>query len=83
VIIGTSAYSTFSGKYQVIDSEDVRGCACGEILRGLKDPPECPLYKKICTPLEPVGPCMVSSEGTCAAFYRYDGNYPLSGKSLE
>ncbi len=67
----------------VTDSEDVRGCACGEILRGLKDPPECPLYKKICTPLEPVGPCMVSSEGTCAAFYRYDGNYPFSGKSLE
>lgn len=48
-----------------------RGCACGEILVGRKTPPECPLYKRRCTPMEPVGPCMVSSEGTCAAYYRY------------
>ena len=47
------------------------GCACGEILTGLKTPPECALYKKVCTPIDPVGPCMVSSEGTCAAYYRY------------
>lgn len=48
-----------------------KGCACGEILTGSKIPPECALYKKICTPIDPVGPCMVSSEGTCAAYYRY------------
>jgi hydrogenase expression/formation protein HypD len=48
-----------------------KGCACGEILMGKKIPPECALYKKVCTPMEPVGPCMVSSEGTCAAYYRY------------
>ncbi len=48
-----------------------KGCACGEILIGLKTPPECPLYKKLCTPMNPVGPCMVSSEGTCAAYYKY------------
>jgi len=48
-----------------------RGCACGEILTGKKTPPECALYKKVCTPVDPVGPCMVSSEGTCAAYYRY------------
>jgi hydrogenase expression/formation protein HypD len=48
-----------------------RGCACGEILTGQKTPPECALYKKVCTPIDPVGPCMVSSEGTCAAYYRY------------
>jgi hydrogenase expression/formation protein HypD len=48
-----------------------RGCACGEILMGLKTPEECALYKKKCTPMTPVGPCMVSSEGACAAFYRY------------
>ena len=48
-----------------------KGCACGEILTGLKTPPECPLYKKTCSPVTPVGPCMVSSEGTCAAYYRY------------
>jgi hydrogenase expression/formation protein HypD len=47
------------------------GCACGEILMGLKTPKECKLYKKRCTPMDPVGPCMVSSEGSCAAFYRY------------
>jgi hydrogenase expression/formation protein HypD len=48
-----------------------RGCACGDILTGKKTPPECALYKKVCTPMDPVGPCMVSSEGTCAAYYRY------------
>jgi hydrogenase expression/formation protein HypD len=48
-----------------------KGCACGEILTGQKIPPECALYKKVCTPIDPVGPCMVSSEGTCAAYYRY------------
>jgi len=48
-----------------------KGCGCGEILMGLKTPDECALYKKKCTPMNPVGPCMVSSEGSCAAFYRY------------
>ena len=48
-----------------------KGCACGEILMGLKTPEGCRLYKKACTPMTPVGPCMVSSEGACAAFYRY------------
>ena len=47
------------------------GCACGEILTGKKQPPDCKLYKKVCTPTDPVGPCMVSTEGTCAAYYRY------------
>jgi len=49
------------------------GCACGDILTGKKQPPDCKLYKKVCTPTDPVGPCMVSTEGTCAAYYRYDG----------
>lgn len=47
------------------------GCACGQILTGAKKPPDCPLFASRCTPLNPVGPCMVSSEGTCAAYYRY------------
>ena len=55
----------------VSDSEEAKGCKCGEILTGTKIPPECPLYKKVCTPVDPVGPCMVSTEGTCAAYYRY------------
>ncbi len=54
--------------------EDPKGCACGEILIGKKSPPACPLYKKQCTPMNPVGPCMVSTEGTCAAYYRYYGS---------
>jgi hydrogenase expression/formation protein HypD len=49
------------------------GCSCGAILTGAKTPPECRLYRKACTPENPVGPCMVSSEGTCAAYYRYHG----------
>ena len=47
-------------------------CLCGDILRGLKKPLECPLYKTVCTPLNPVGACMVSSEGTCMNFYKYN-----------
>ncbi|MGD9209677.1 MAG: hydrogenase formation protein HypD [Desulfobacteraceae bacterium] len=47
------------------------GCQCGEILSGIKIPPQCPLFQTVCTPVNPVGPCMVSSEGTCAAYYRY------------
>jgi hydrogenase expression/formation protein HypD len=54
-----------------LDSEDIKGCRCGDILRGIIDPPACPLFRKICTPQNPTGPCMVSSEGTCAAYYRY------------
>ena len=48
-----------------------RGCRCGEVLRGLILPEECPLFKKVCTPQNPVGPCMVSYEGTCQIFYKY------------
>jgi hydrogenase expression/formation protein HypD len=55
----------------VPDAEEPKGCACGQILTGMKIPPECPLYREVCTPMDPVGPCMVSSEGTCAAYYRY------------
>jgi hydrogenase expression/formation protein HypD len=56
---------------KLAESKEPKGCACGEILLGLKIPPQCPLYKKTCTPVHSVGPCMVSSEGTCAAYFRY------------
>ncbi len=52
-------------------SKEPAGCACGAVLTGSKIPPECALFKTVCTPIDPVGPCMVSSEGTCAAYYRY------------
>jgi hydrogenase expression/formation protein HypD len=58
---------------EVPPAREPAGCACGEILLGAKSPPECPLFRRACTPLHPVGPCMVSSEGTCAAYYRYHG----------
>ena len=48
-----------------------KGCRCGDILRAHMAPNECPLFRKVCTPENPVGPCMVSSEGSCAAYYRY------------
>jgi hydrogenase expression/formation protein HypD len=47
------------------------GCACGQVLRGIIDPVECPLFGNECTPESPIGSCMVSSEGSCAAWYRY------------
>ncbi|MEK6681008.1 MAG: hydrogenase formation protein HypD, partial [Nitrospirota bacterium] len=48
-------------------------CNCGDVLRGLKEPPECGLFGKACTPENPVGPCMVSTEGSCSAYYRFAG----------
>jgi len=51
------------------------GCICGDILRGVKTPLDCPLFGKACTPEYPVGPCMVSSEGTCSAYYLYGGDF--------
>jgi hydrogenase expression/formation protein HypD len=50
------------------------GCLCGEILRGIKLPSQCPLFEVICTPEHPVGPCMVSSEGACSAYHLYGGS---------
>ncbi len=47
------------------------GCICGDILRGVRMPPECRLFKTVCNPEHPAGACMVSSEGTCAAWYKY------------
>lgn len=48
-----------------------KGCRCGEVLKGLIIPPECPLFRKVCTPENPVGACMVSIEGSCSAYYKY------------
>ena len=48
-----------------------KGCICGEILRGVKTPADCRLFRKVCSPENPVGPCMVSSEGSCSAYYLY------------
>jgi hydrogenase expression/formation protein HypD len=47
-------------------------CRCGEVLRGVLRPHQCPLFGQACSPAKPLGPCMVSSEGACAAAYRYE-----------
>ena len=73
-------------EYQAFDAESAfyielppafepKGCLCGEILRGVITPLDCKLFGKSCTPEYPVGPCMVSSEGACAAYFLYGDNH--------
>ncbi len=56
---------------QVVDAPEPGGCRCGEVITGRARPDECPLFDNPCTPMRPIGPCMVSSEGTCAAWFKY------------
>lgn len=56
---------------EIEETREPRGCRCGDVLRGIMAPNECPLFRTVCSPENPVGPCMVSSEGSCAAYYRY------------
>ncbi|MBN1856239.1 MAG: hydrogenase formation protein HypD [Dehalococcoidia bacterium] len=56
---------------EVEEAPEPPGCRCGDILRGAAVPAECPLFSRTCTPEHPIGPCMVSNEGACAAHYRY------------
>jgi len=56
---------------QIAPSSEPKGCRCGDILKGISQPPDCPIFGNRCTPGSPIGPCMVSSEGTCAAWHRY------------
>jgi len=69
------AYTRFdAGRALPVETEPVvehPGCLCGEILKGKLRPADCPLFRTVCTPEEPVGACMVSSEGACAAAYKY------------
>ncbi len=66
-------------RFDIYEHEDIpeikekipKGCICDKILRGEKLPTDCPLFGKVCTPLNPVGSCMVSDEGTCRIFYKY------------
>jgi hydrogenase expression/formation protein HypD len=51
--------------------EDHKLCICGDILRGIASPPECTIFGTACKPTTPIGSCMVSSEGACAAYYKY------------
>jgi len=57
---------------EITDTEQQTGCRCGDVLKGKIIPSECPLFGKVCKPNNPIGPCMVSSEGSCAAYYKYE-----------
>ncbi|MFC2138415.1 hydrogenase formation protein HypD [Bacteroidota bacterium] len=70
-------------KYEKYDAEKMiqvefeptredKACICGSILKGLNNPKDCKLFGKACTPINPIGACMVSNEGACAAYYRYN-----------
>jgi len=52
-------------------TKEAKGCICGDVLKGIKKPSECKLFRKVCNPMNPIGACMVSTEGTCAAYYKY------------
>jgi hydrogenase expression/formation protein HypD len=54
--------------------EDNPLCICGDILRGLKKPFDCPLFRTVCAPENPIGACMVSPEGACSSFFKYSHN---------
>ncbi len=56
-------------------SYEPAGCLCGEVLRGVKTPLDCGLFGATCNPENPVGPCMVSSEGSCSAYFLYGGEF--------
>ena len=56
---------------QVPAAKEPPGCLCAEVLQGAATPPECKFFRNACTPATPIGPCMVSSEGTCAAYFKY------------
>jgi hydrogenase expression/formation protein HypD len=55
-----------------VPTREHKGCLCGDVLRGTVAPPECPLFGLACTPARPIGPCMVSAEGACAAYYQFE-----------
>ncbi len=68
-------------KVETPEPREPEGCICGAILCGIKTPPDCPLFGETCNPGRPVGACMVSSEGTCAAHFKYR-NVAVSGDRL-
>lgn len=60
-------------KPKIAKPRENKACICGDVIKGMRTPLECKLFGKLCNPEHPVGACMVSTEGTCAAYYRYNG----------
>jgi hydrogenase expression/formation protein HypD len=77
------AYARFDAELrfgvETPEAADNPACECGAILRGTKRPVACRLFGSVCTPESPVGSCMVSSEGACAAYWTY-GRFRAAGK---
>ena len=93
--LGSIAHSALqvAPKYARFDAEqryrlpgvtvaDPKACQCGEVLKGVLKPWECKVFGTACTPETPIGTCMVSSEGACAAYYNY-GQYAKQRLTLE
>lgn len=72
--IAHDAETVFSDVCTITGKQQLHGCKCGDVLKGVISPHQCPLFSLECTPDNPRGPCMVSSEGTCAAHYKYARN---------
>jgi len=68
---GLDAKVQFAQVLAAVPPAPATPCRCGEVLRGVLSPPDCPLFGTVCTPSHPLGPCMVSSEGACAAVFRF------------
>ena len=72
------AYAPFDAskafQIPIVSSGEPPGCRCGEVLRGLLIPPQCALFRRVCNLENPVGPCMVSSEGACSAYFQFGDN---------
>ncbi len=58
-------------RIKVPEGHEPKACSCGDVLKGIRIPTDCPLFGTACTPDNPVGACMVSTEGSCAAYYKY------------
>lgn len=65
-------YNEFDAGSTIFETEQkiIKGCKCSDVILGRINPVECPLFKKVCTPLNPIGPCMVSIEGACGIWYK-------------
>ena len=72
------AYKEFDARIKFhlpeIEGRSNPACRCGDVLQGKCKPSDCKVFGKVCTPLNPVGACMVSNEGACSAYYQYGGN---------
>jgi len=68
---GEKKYEDILADLKGMEFNEPPGCRCGEVLRGVIPPVDCPLFGKACMPASPVGPCMVSTEGACNIDYRY------------